>query len=424
MWDVLETAIDNEDYFNNRMRDDGDVVVALETDDLIEAEYRVPYLAHAPMEPLNAIVLLTDTKCEIWSGAKAPIWTLDKAAALIGLAPENVRVYVQQMGGSFGHRVEIKNVEQAVEIALAVKGTPVKMTWSREENMTHEFSRPPAIARGRGKVSNGQVDKLDLSVSQAAVIPLWLERNSGKAMPGPDPSIGHGSWDQPFTIPNYRVTTYRTPDMVPVSTWRSVGASGNAFMHDTFMDELIHAAGADPLAERVRLYFDETSRKVIEEVGKISGWDGPSLGENRGRGIAFCMSFGVPVAQVVEVTNTSNGIKIDKAFIVADVGTVLDPKNAEAQLFGGKIYGLGHAINSELTYENYAPQQNNYHANEGLRLFQTPEFEMKILENGHHIRGHGEPGVPPAAPALGNAIFAATGQRIREMPFHKHINFV
>jgi isoquinoline 1-oxidoreductase beta subunit len=109
---------------------------------------------------------------------------------------------------------------------------------------------------------------------------------------------------------------------------------------------------------------------------------------------------------------------------VADVGTVLDPKNAEAQLFGGMIYGLGHAINSELTYENYAAQQNNYHANEGLRLFQTPEFDVKILENGHHIRGLGEPGVPPAAPALGNAIFAATGQRIREMPFHKHINFV
>ena len=424
MWDVLETAIDNEDYFNDRMRDDGDVAVALETDDIIEAEYRVPYLAHAPMEPMNAIVLVTDTKCEIWSGVQAPLWTRDKAAALTGLARENVHVYVQQMGGSFGHRVEIKNVEQAVEIAMAVKGTPVKMTWSREEDMTHEFPRPPAIARGRGKVSNGQVDTFDLSVSQAAVIPPWLERNSGIAMPGPDPSIGHGSWDQPFTIPNYRVSTYRVPDMVPVSTWRSVSASGNGFMHETFMDELIHAAGADPLAERVRLCFDETSRKVIEEVGKISGWDGPSLGENRGRGIAFCMSFGVPVAQVVEVTNTANGIKIDKAFIVADVGTVLNPKNAEAQLFGGMIYGLGHAINSELTYENYAAQQDNYHANEGLRLFQTPEFEVKILENGHHIRGLGEPGVPPAAPALGNAIFAATGQRIREMPFHKHINFV
>jgi len=127
---------------------------------------------------------------------------------------------------------------------------------------------------------------------------------------------------------------------------------------------------------------------------------------------------------VIEVTNTEAGIRIDKAYIVADVGTVLDPTNIEAQLFGGLIYGLSHAINSELTYENYTPQQNNYHAYEGMRLYQAPEVEVKVLENSSRIRGVGEPGLPPAAPALGNAIFAATGQRIRELPFNKHIDFV
>jgi len=212
--------------------------------------------------------------------------------------------------------------------------------------------------------------------------------------------------------------------MVPVSSWRSVGASGNGFFHDSWLDELIHAAGADPLAERIRLCTHEISQKVLQEVGTLSGWDGSSMGENRGRGVAFCMSFGVPTAQVIEVTNTEAGIKIDKAFIVADVGTVLDPTNIEAQLFGGLIYGLSHAINSELTYENYAPQQNNYHAYEGMRLYQTPDIEVKVLENSSRIRGVGEPGLPPAAPALGNAIFAATGQRIRELPFNKHIDFV
>ncbi len=424
IWGALEAAVDNEENFDNRMRDDGDVEAALREGDVIEASYRVPYLAHAPLEPMNAIVRVTETKCEIWTGTQAPIWVRNKAAAVCGFDPEDVFVYVQPMGGSFGHKLETTHVEQAVELAMSVQGTPVKLTWSREEDMTHDYPRPAALTKARGTVADGKVNTLDISVSQSALMPNWLARNTGSALPGADASIAQGSWDQPFEIPNYRVTAYRAPEMVPISTWRSVGASGNGFFHDSFLDELIHAAGADPLEERIRLCMHDVSRKVLEEVGKISGWDGPSLGENRGRGVAFCMAFGVPVAEVIEVTNTPAGIRIDKAFIVADVGTVLDPTNAEAQLFGGLIYGLGHAINSELTYENYAVQQTNYHAYEGLRLFQTPEIEIKILENAEKIRGIGEPGLPPAAPALGNAIFAATGQRIREMPFHKHINFV
>jgi len=277
---------------------------------------------------------------------------------------------------------------------------------------------------GRGKVHNGRVDTFDISVSQSAMAPSWFGRLTGMSIPGPDATITTGSWDQPFAIPNYRVTGYRAVDMVPVSSWRSVGASGNGFYHDTFLDELIHQAGADPLEERLRLCHHDQSRIVLETAGALSGWDGPSMGDGRGRGIAFCMSFGVPTAQVIEVTNTEFGIRLDKAYIVADVGLVLDPVNAEAQLFGGLIYALSHAINSELTYENYSPIQNNYHAYEGLRLYQTPDIEVKILANMRGIRGVGEPGVPPAAPALGNAIFAATGQRIREMPFNKHISFV
>ncbi len=421
---ALDAVVDDPDAFDHRQRDEGDVDEALQSGDVIEATYRLPFLAHAPLEPMNAIVRVSDTLCEIWTGTQIPLFVRDRAAALTGLDKDQVLVHVQTMGGSFGHKLELTHVEQAIEIAMTVKGTPVKLTWSREEDMTHDYPRPAAVAKARGKVANGQVDTFDLSVGQSALVPGWFGRLAGMSVPGPDATITTGSWDQPLDIPNYRVTGYRAPDMVPVSSWRSVGASGNGFLHDTFLDELIHAAGADPLAERARLCFHQTSKQVIETVGELSGWDGPKISDTRARGISFCMSFGVPVAQVIEVTNTPAGIKIDKVYAVADVGTVLEPRNIEAQIFGGILFGLGHAINSELTYENYTPQQNNYHQYEGLRMYQTPTFDIKVLTNGSRIRGIGEPGLPPAAPALGNAIFAATGQRIREMPFNKHIDFV
>lgn len=424
IFEKLEAAVNNEENFDHRQRDEGDVDAALAEGEVFEAQYRIPYLAHAPMEPMNAIVKVTDERMDIWTGTQIPLFIKNRAAAMSGMDGDKVFVHVQPMGGSFGHKLEMTHVEQAVEVGMAMKGTPVKFTWSREEDMTHDYPRPASVMHARGKVVDGKVDTYDISVSQSAMAPNWFGRLSGMAVPGPDATITTGSWDQPFAIPNYRVTGYRAPDMVPVSSWRSVGASGNGFYHDTFLDELIHQAGADPLEERLRLCLHDQSRKVLEAVGELSGWDGPSMGENKGRGVGFCLSFGVPTAQVIEVTNTDAGIKIDKAYIVADVGRVLDPVNAEAQLFGGLIFALSHAINSELTYEDYGPIQHNYNAYEGLRLYQTPEIEVKILENMPGIRGVGEPGVPPAAPALGNAIFAATGQRIREMPFYNHINFV
>lgn len=424
IWENLEQAINNEDNFDHRQRDDGDVEETLASGEVFEAQYRIPYLAHAPMEPMNAIVLVSEDRLDIWTGTQISLFVRNRAAEISGMDADNVFVHAQPMGGSFGHKLEMTHVEQAVEVALVEKGTPIKFTWSREEDMTHDYPRPAAIMHGRGKVSGGKIEAYDISVSQSGLMANWFTRLNGRGIPGPDATITTGSWDQPFAIPNYRVTGYRAVDMVPVSSWRAVGASGNGFFHDTFLDELIHQAGADPLEERIRLCHHETSRKVLEAVGELSSWDGASIGEGRGRGVAFCLSFGVPTAEVIEVTKTDAGIRIDKAFVVADVGRVLDPTNIEAQMFGGLIYGLGHAINSELTYKNHKPEQDNYHVYEGLRLYQTPEVKVKALENGSKIKGIGEPGLPPAAPALGNAIFAATGQRIREMPFNKHIDFV
>lgn len=421
---VLDATVNDETRLDHRQRDDGDVDTALNSGEVIEADYRVPYLAHAPLEPMNAIVMVTADACTIWTGTQIPIFIRNMAARTTGLDREQIQVHVQPIGGSFGHRLEMTHVEQAVELAMAMPGTPIKLTWSREEDMAHDYPRPAAVARARGKVVNARVDSFDLSVGQCAMTPNWFGRLSGLPIPGPDATITTGSWDQPFAIANYRVSGYRAPDMVPVSSWRAVGASANGFFHDCFLDELIHAAGADPLQERLRLCLDESSRKVLETLGELSDWQGPERGENGGRGVAFCLSFGVPVAQVIDVTRTESGIRIDKVFAVVDTGIVLDPDNLEAQVYGGIIYGLSHGIYGELTYENHAPQQRNYHQYRSLRLYQTPEITVRALSNSSRIRGIGEPGLPPAAPALANAIFAATGQRIRELPLYRHVDFV
>jgi isoquinoline 1-oxidoreductase beta subunit len=216
---------------------------------------------------------------------------------------------------------------------------------------------------------------------------------------------------------------YRAPELAPTSSWRSVGAPAAGFFFDSLLDELIHEAGADPMEERIRLMNHDLSRKVLETAAEMSSW-GSDLSPNRGRGVAFVESFGVPVAEVVEVTNTDVGIKIDKVYVACDVGTVIDPVNFENLVQGGVVFGLGHAINSEITYSDGKAEQSNYHQHEAMRMYQCPEIIVKGLENGHKIRGIGEPPVPPAAPALANAIFAATGQRLREMPFNKFIDFV
>jgi isoquinoline 1-oxidoreductase beta subunit len=407
---------------DSRFKNEGDVDKALAGAKVVEAEYRIPYLAHAPLEPMNAVVQLKDGRLDIWTGTQIPTFVVASAAAISGLKPENIYLHAQVCGGSFGRRLEDDYVRQAVELAKAFPGKPIKMTWTREEDMTHDFPRPLGMARMRGAIKDGKVDTYDLSVA----CPSVTSSQGGRlnlSLPGPDIAIVAGAWDQPFRIPNYRVTGYRVPELVPVSSWRSVGASGNGFLHDCFLDELITAAGADPLQERLRLCWHDPSRKVLEAVGEMSNW-GSDPGKDRGRGVAFTLSFGVPVAEIVEVSSTPSGIRIDKVFVAVDVGKVLDPVNLESQVQGGVIWGLGHAMNAELTFADGMAQQTNFHAYEGLRLYQTPKIEIRALTNGSEIRGIGEPTVPPAAPALANAIFAATGRRIRELPLNKHIRFV
>ncbi|NUH65951.1 xanthine dehydrogenase family protein molybdopterin-binding subunit [Sulfitobacter sp. S0837] len=410
-----------EDTQDSQFRDDGDVTAALSEGEVLQAEYRIPFLAHAPLEPMSVLVKFTKARVDIWTATQIPRFMQANVARLTGIDAEKVHIHVLMAGGSFGRRLEDDYVMRAVEVAQQMPGTPVKMVWSREEDFTHDFPRPLAMARAQGKVAEGKLAAYDLAIAAPSVTASQLERQNQPIF-GPDVAIVAGAWDQPFAIPHYRVTGHRVPAMVPVSSWRSVGASGNAFLHESFMDELCHAAGADPLEERLRLCTHDPSRKVLEAVGEMSDW-GADLGPGRGRGLAFCLSFGVPVAEVVEVSQTDAGLRIDKVFVAAEVGRVLDPMNFEAQLSGGVIWGLGHAMNCELTYKDGVPQQDNYHLYSGLRLYQTPQIEVRGLENGGKLRGIGEPGVPPAAPALANAIFAATGQRIRDLPLSNSVDF-
>jgi len=417
-WAALAEAFG--DAPDSRMRDDGDVEAAL-GEGALRAEYRAPYLAHAPLEPLNAIVKVTPERVDIWTGTQIPRFTQANVAAMTGLAPEAVHVHNQMMGGSFGHRLEDDYVRQAVELAMAMPGTPVKLTYSREEDFTHDYLRQIAMARMSGAVTEGRVSAYDLAIAMPSVLDSQMGRQ-GVSVPGPDAIITTGAWEQPYGIEHYRVTGYKARPLAPLSSWRSVGASSNAFFHEGFLDELIHAAGADPMEERLRLMRHEPSRRTLEAVAEMSDW-GTDPGPGRGRGVAFSLSFGVPTAEVVEVTDTPRGIRIDKVFVAAEIGRLVDPVNFENLVQGGVVWGLGHAMNCEITFSGGAAEQTNYHMFQGMRITQCPEIEVRALENGPRIRGIGEPPVPPAAPALANAIFAATGKRLREMPFSKSVTF-
>ena len=407
------------DFQDSRSRNDGDVDAAL-TGDIFTAEYSVPLLAHATMEPMTAAALLKDGQLTVWAGNQAPTQVLTEAANLTGLPKDKIAVEIMLMGGAFGRRTDMDVVTQAITVAKAMEGTPVLVTWSREEDMTHGLYRPAAMSRVRARVEGGLVTAFDLSTVASSVMASQLGR-FGINVPGADPTIVQGAADQAYTFANYRVTGYRAPDMIPLGFWRSVGNSQNVFFSESAVDELAHLAGADPLEFRMSHLTHEPSRAVLQAVAEMSDWG--KVPEGHARGVAFCIAFGVPSAQVIEVTNTDAGIKITNAWAAVDVGIALDPGNLEAQVSGAMVYGLSAAIRGEITLADGKVQQQTFWDYEPLRMQQMPPIQVRVLENMPSIRGIGEPGTPPAAPALANAIFALTGQRLRDMPFIKAAKF-
>ena len=420
-WKAVEASFTPE-RLDKEWRHDGDVDAALDGAEVIEAAYRAPYVAHQPLEPLSAVVKVTDTRVDIWAAHQLPRFVEQRVAGKLDMDADQVFFHSQYAGGSFGHRLEFDNIDVAVDIAREVPGVPVKLTFSREEDFAQDYNRQIGMARGRGAVADGQVTALDLDIATVSASRSQSKR-LGAPVPGPDTQIPAGAWNMRYAVPDLRVRAYAVPELAPTSSWRSVGASTAGFFAESFLDELIHAAGADPMEERLRLVNDADARAVLEAVAEMSNWGSP-LAEGKGRGVALVTSFGVPTAEVVEVTDTPDGIKIDKVWIAAEVGRVVDPVTFENVVAGGVVWGLGHAMNSEITYSDGRAEQDNYHLAEGMRLHQCPVIEVRGLENGDTVRGVGEPPVPPAAPALANAIFAATGTRLREMPFFHTVDFV
>ncbi len=413
-----------EGRHNSRMRNDGDPEGALAGAAPLEVEYRVPFLHHSTMEPMSATAWLHDGQLELWCGNQAPRLHVDRAADAAGIDPADVTLHTTYMGGGFGRRAESDFTHYAAKLAAALPGTPIRLTYSREEDMAHGFFRPAAIARMRGAVADGRAVAFDAQVAAPSVSQQAIGRMTGRRMGGPDKGHVEGLFDQPYAIPNCRVRGYLADLDVPVGFWRAVGNSQNAFFHECFIDELAHAAGADPLAFRLRHIRERhaPSARVLEAVAEMSDWGNPP--EGHAHGVAFTFSFGTPTAQVVELTDTGRGLKITRAWIACDPGRVLDPAIVRAQMESGLIYGLSAAVTGEITFAEAAVEQRNFPDYDALRMHTAPRITVRILEDTPHMGGVGEPGTPPAAPALANALHALTGTRARSLPLKHHAEFI
>jgi len=405
---------------NSTMRDDGDADTIPEGATPIEAAYQVPFLAHATMEPMNATAHFTGDALQVWCGNQAPTFTQKACAEAAGLDRDAVQVHTTYLGGGFGRRGELDFSVYATKVAMAMPGTPVQTTWSREEDMRHDFYRPGALARFRGAVKDGKAVLMDGQIAAPSTAQQAMGRWLGLPAGGPDKAHVDGAFNQPYAIANFRIRGYLADLDVPIGFWRSVGASYNGFFHDTFLDEMAHAAGRDPLDFRLELMAEEhaPSAGTLEAVREMSGWTGKTP-DGVGRGVGFTYCFGTPVAQVIEVVEEAGGIRINKAWIACDMGLALDPGTIEAQMIGGMIYGLSAACFGEITFATGEVEQYNFPDYDALRMHNTPITQVRVLETNRHMGGAGEPGTPPAMPALGNALFDLTGKRARELPLSK-----
>lgn len=410
------------------LRDDGDVDTAFADaprDKVVEAEYEVPFLAHACMEPMNATARLKDGLLEVWSPNQMPTLTRQLCADVAGVDTEDTRVHTTFMGGGFGRRGEMDYSMFAALLAKHTGGRPVKVIWTREEDIRHDTYRPAAMGRFRARLGpDGLPEAVDMKIASPSTIASTLRRTFPSLSPlGPDKTIAEGAFDQPYTIPDYRVAAVKADTGVPVGFWRSVGNSFNGYFHESFLDELAAAGGLDPVEMRLKLMADHPAAvKVVEKAAELSKWS-ETLPAGRAKGFAFTLSFGSWVAEVVEVAETDAGIRIEKVWIVADVGTALDPGIIEAQLTSGAIFGLSSAIGQEITFADGIAEQSNFHDYDAMRIHQCPAFEVAILQNYHKMGGVGEIGTPPAVPALANAVFALTGKRIRSLPLSREVDF-
>ena len=402
----------------------GDVTAALAgAAHVVDAEFEFPYLAHAPMEPLNAVCKLSGDHCEIWAGAQ--FQTIDQlmAATACGLKPDQVKINTLAAGGTFGRRANFESdfIAEAAAIAKATGGRyPVRVVWTREDDVTGGKYRPMNYHRVRAGTSrDGKLIAYQQRVVGQSIIAgtAW----AAAMKDGVDPYAVEGSAPEQYDIPNVHVTWTNPKVGVPVLSWRSVGHSHMAYSKETIIDELAEAAGKDPVEFRLELLERHPRRAaVLKLAAKKAGWDQPFAREKgRGRGIALQEAFNTIVAQVAEVTVVGDEIRVDRVVCAVDCGIAVTPDVVRAQMQSGIGFGLAAALHGEITLTEGRVDQTNFHQYQVLRINEMPRVvEIHMVSSGEAPTGVGEPGVPPIAPAVANAVRMATGLRLRKLPFN------
>jgi isoquinoline 1-oxidoreductase beta subunit len=417
------------------IRDDGDVPRALKTASAVhEAVYEVPYLAHATMEPQNTTASFHDGVCEIWSPNQGPDVSQALAADALGIGRDKVTVHTTLMGGGFGRRGIPDFVAEAALVSRHVN-RPVKLIWSREDDMRHDFYRPATYNVMRAALDeHGQVQSWSHKIVAPSMfrsllpllgkvapewMPHWLTNSlsaaAGSLVKTRDPSSHEGAVDQPYAIANVDVAHVFYDPGVPLGFWRSVGHSQNAFVVESFIDELAHKAGEDPYQfRRARLAGNERHLSVLDLAAQKANWGAPPTGAYQG--IAVHESFGTVVAEVAQVRIVDNAIKVERVVCAVNCGIEVNPDQVRAQVESAVVFGLTAALKGRITIKDGAVEQSNFHDYPLLRISEMPAIEVYVVPSNAKPSGIGEPGTPPIAPAVANAVFAATGSRLRSLP--------
>jgi isoquinoline 1-oxidoreductase beta subunit len=431
-WDEGEHAKASSEGFRKAFRaaldkagvvanEKGDTLTALQAAaKVVEADYEAPYLAHATMEPMNCTAQVRPERVDVWVGSQNPEATLAAAAEVAGAAPENVYVHNCFLGGGFGRRFYNDDVRQAVTVAKALGGRPVKLIWTREEDMRHDFYRPMSALRFRAALDANGMPIAFLNRSVTHSILSWVRPDDVKS--GIDRTSVEGLANMPYGFAQYRFEHLIQNTHVPVAFWRSVGSSQNAFALESFIDEVAHAGGKDPVELRRMLLKDHRDwLHVLDTLAQKANW-GKTLPKGTAQGIALAESFGSIAGQVAEVSVSRRGeVRVERVVCAIDCGHVVNPLTVAEQIESGVVYGLTAALYGQITIENGRVAEGNFDEYPMLRLDSMPEVETHLaLTGGDKWGGIGEPGVPPVAPAVCNAIFKITGKRIRSLPLRNH----
>jgi isoquinoline 1-oxidoreductase beta subunit len=420
--DRLAQTLDGETGF--AYYSTGDVKAALKgAAQTISAEYRAPWLSHATLEPQNCTVQLKDGRATVWAPTQVPGIARSAVAQVLGIPAAQVDVQVQLLGGGFGRRLDVDFIAQAAAIAKEADGAPVQTLWTRPEDTRHDFYRPAAVARfAAGFDGSKRLVAWQATSAGQAILPQVLKRAFGLPGMGPDKTTAEGSFDQAYEWPAARIAHEIVDLPVPVGFWRSVGHSHQAFFKESFVDEAAHAVGQDPVAFRAALLNRHPRHLyVLQRAAQLAGW-GQALapaadGAPRARGVALHQSFGSIVAQVAEVSLGENkAIRVHRVVCVIDCGTAINPNLVRQQMESGIVFGLTAALYGGVTIEKGRVQQSSFHDQPLLRIDACPVIETDIVASTEPPEGVGEPGTPPIAPAVANALFALTGQRLRHLP--------